>query len=453
MAEPEVNMPEHLGHTSRNRSVICRVVLYGTLLLVTAIFALLLISYIFGRNTGVLSSIFLCGAAFIYVVAGFIFLYFKRVIVVAYLIVIFYTLLASGMVAGWGINTPLGILLFGLVIVLAGILLTARHAFFAALASFTVLIGLQTLIMFNWYAPDIAWVGSQSSFGDVAAYGAVFGMLALVSWLYNREMEKSLAQAHDAEAALLAQKATLELRVKERTAELRKAQLEEMQQMYRFAELGRLGVTLLHDLANHLTALTIEIDGIQGVQSATMTRAQKIMQYLADIVYNTRERLRGATQKQTFNMVRKTSDTVDFLNYKAIEAGVKIDWDPPKQSWRYKGDAASFCQVITIITSNAIDANSETLKSNKSSEARVVIKMDRDDSSIIIRISDWGRGFTKNEQKHLFKPFRSTKKTGMGLGLYIAKQTVEMEFSGSLELDAQSDHTEFIIKLPRKNEA
>jgi hypothetical protein len=28
-----------------------------------------------------------------------------------------------------------------------------------------------------------------------------------------------------------------------------------------------------------------------------------------------------------------------------------------------------------------------------------------------------------------------------------------MEFSGSLIIDPQSDHTEFVIKLPRKNEA
>src|SRR4051812_21420069 len=102
----------------------------------------------------------------------------------------------------------------------------------------------------------------MSSFGDVLAYCVGFGMLALVSWLYNREMERSLRQAQGAEAALLQQKATLEVEVEKRTEELRQAQLEEMQQMYRFAELGQLGVTLLHGLANHLTALTLEIEGL-----------------------------------------------------------------------------------------------------------------------------------------------------------------------------------------------
>lgn len=449
-------MSEQLEYSFRNCNVICRVILYGTSFLVAAIAVLLVVSLIFNGNLHALSSLAVCGAAFFYMLGIYMLLRRKYHTVAAYLIILFYLLLASYIVFSWGINTPLGTLIFGLVIVLAGILLAAKHAFFAAIASGTILIGIQTAIIFHWYMPDASWTTSESSYGDVLAYCTVFGMLALVSWLYNREMQQSLAQARQAEAALRIQKATLETRVKKRTAQLRRTQLEEMQQMYRFAELGQLGVTLLHDLANYLTALSIEIEDIDSKQhSKTIVRARKIMQYLADIVYNTRERLHGTTHKQTFNIVQKTSETIAFLHDKAAEAHMEIDWHPPKHGWRYKGDAASFCQVIAIITSNAIDAYSAS-KSGKVfhyRDRKVVVLMERNDTDITIRISDWGMGIAKKERGNLFKPFHSTKKKGMGLGLYIAKQTVEMEFSGNLIINPRIPHTEFIIKLPLKNEA
>lgn len=66
---------------------------------------------------------------------------------------------------------------------------------------------------------------------------------------------------------------------------------------------------------------------------------------------------------------------------------------------------------------------------------------------MIIRISDWGRGIAKSKRKQLFKPHHSSKKTGLGLGLYIAKQIAEMQFGGTIALSPRTDQTEFIVKL------
>ena len=48
----------------------------------------------------------------------------------------------------------------------------------------------------------------------------------------------------------------MEVKVEERTKELKKLQMEKMEQLYRFAEFGQLSSGLFHDLINPLTAIS-----------------------------------------------------------------------------------------------------------------------------------------------------------------------------------------------------
>lgn len=441
-------MTKRQSYTLRNYHVICNVVLFGTYIIIAAIAILLWINLSLNYNPQTLGQLVVCAATFLYTLFTHMLLRLGYHHTVAYLLLFFYLLIATSIVWSWGVNIPIAALIFGLVIVLAGILLTARHSLYAAITASTLLMGVQTAVTLNWHKPDTSWANAQACFSDVLAFSIGFGMLALVSWLYNHEMESSLLQAKQAEAALLQQKATLKMQVKKRTEQLRQAQLEEMQQMYRFAELGQLGVTMLHDLANHLTALTLEIEDLQRKQhSKAIERAVEITHYLESVVHSTRDRLHGGTQTHTFNIIRTTSEVLNFLKHKAVKVNVIIDWQPPAHSWRFTGDPASLSQIIAIITSNAIDAYGPAPDSG-ASERRVLVTMQRSDSDITIRIRDWGKGMTAAQRKALFKPFESNKKAGLGLGLYIAKQTVEMQFGGSIIISPPGDHTEFIIKLP-----
>lgn len=424
-------------------------VTFGTSIVIAAMVILLIISYFSMHNAQALGSLMLCVLAGIYLAGVYALLRRRYYRPAGYLLSLFYLLLGSDIEWSWGVNTPFGLLVLGLVIVLAGILLAGRYALVAGLVASLILVIIQMFFILGWHLPDTSWT-STSTFGDVLAYCLVFGMLALVSWLYSREMERALTQAMHAETALLQQKATLKKQVKERTEDLRRVQLGEMRQMYNFAKLGQLGIVLLHDFANHLTALTLEIDGMESRQnSKELARAQQIMQYLSDTVESTQNRLHGGADKQAFDMVRKINETVDFLHHKAFKRDVVIEWKPPVRSWKYSGDADSFCQVVAILTNNAVDAYSG---STNTTNCRVVVAMQFNDAHVIIRVDDWGKGISKTQRKQLFKPQHSTKKTGLGLGLYIAKQTVEMQFLGTLTLSSKNDHTEFIIKLPLNNE-
>ncbi|MGH8014694.1 MAG: sensor histidine kinase [Candidatus Zixiibacteriota bacterium] len=69
---------------------------------------------------------------------------------------------------------------------------------------------------------------------------------------------------------------------------------------------------------------------------------------------------------------------------------------------------------------------------------------------IDIRVSDFGAGISKEEQRKLFTPFYSTRHSGTGLGLYLSKKIVD-ELKGRIDIKSVlGDKTEIIIVLPKQ---
>jgi signal transduction histidine kinase len=411
--------------------------------------ALFLVTLILGDHQ-VLGRLAGCGVAFLYVASAQLATRYKHPRATAYMLVAFYIFFAA--IAVWirGVNSPVGIFAFGLATVIAGILLKASCAFRVALVASMLLFCAQIAAALGWHVSEVYAAGYTSSFVNALEYSVVFGLLALVSWFYNREVDHSSVSIKQAEAALATQKATLNKQIKKRASKLEQIQLEEIKGMYRFAELGQMGVTLLHDLANHLAVLTLEIEGMQDKRHIkAIDRARHIIRYLESTVDSTRDRLHGSTKQQPFNIIAKTSEAVAFLHYKAERAGVTIDWEPPAHTWMYHGDPTGYSQVIAIVASNAIDAYGPRKKKSVPAHKRqVVVTMTRSKTHITLHIGDWGKGIPKKEQQYLFKPLHSTKKAGLGIGLFMARQTIEAGFSGTLTLNSAADHTEFIITLP-----
>jgi signal transduction histidine kinase len=73
-------------------------------------------------------------------------------------------------------------------------------------------------------------------------------------------------------------------------------------------------------------------------------------------------------------------------------------------------------------------------------------------SRILLRISDTGLGVPRSERERIFRPFHTTRPNGTGLGLPIARRTIDAH-GGSLTLDdLQSDAgATFVIELPLAN--
>jgi putative PEP-CTERM system histidine kinase len=105
------------------------------------------------------------------------------------------------------------------------------------------------------------------------------------------------------------------------------------------------------------------------------------------------------------------------------------------------GDAARLEQVFVHLLQNAIDASEP--------DAPITVTLRRDRGRALVEISDKGTGmsaaFVRTE---LFKPFRSTKANGFGIGAYEAREIVRA-LGGRLDVASrEGEGTSFSITLP-----
>ncbi|HEX8763171.1 MAG TPA: HAMP domain-containing sensor histidine kinase [Candidatus Saccharimonadales bacterium] len=435
----------------RNKEVVCNILLLGTGGLMACLLLMLVAGYFVAGHTYVVGRIAVCVGALAYLGGLYWLSRTGRYLPSAYLLVLFYLLLALGCVWVWGVNIPFGILLLGIVIVFSGILLEARYSLWTAFIASAGLIFIDMSDNFGWMTYGPSWQKYNAQVGDIVGYAIEFLVLALVSWLFGREVERSLERARHAEAELIKEKGMLEVRVKERTRELRELQIEEMQQMYQFAEVGHLSTALLHDLANYLTVLTLEIGGLNSRKhAAAINRTQHIVEHLDAMVEDVRARVQGRVADRDFDIITKITELSELMHYSATQHGVIVDWLPPRgvEAAPYRGDPFRLTQVITILVGNAIEAYQGSRR--PAAERLVRIRLEQNADSYIIRIVDWGKGISGTQRRDLFRPAHSTKKSGMGIGLYLAKQMVQSHFKGSLVLHPDLKVTEFNILLPKK---
>ena len=82
-------------------------------------------------------------------------------------------------------------------------------------------------------------------------------------------------------------------------------------------------------------------------------------------------------------------------------------------------------------------------------KGEVLINIKNERQYIVVSIQDKGSGISKKEQKNIFKPGFSTKKSGWGLGLSLSKRIVEQYHNGHIKLGYSNEKgTEIQMYLP-----
>ena len=371
----------------------------------------------------------------------------------AYFLVGMIFTLATYMGFSWGVDLPAAILFHTLGIAMAGILISTRFAFFVTLAVVGVIVSVGSLHMSGIVEPNRFWAAQGWVVSDMVVASILFMIIAVVSWLSNREIEKSLKRARASEAALMRERDLLEVRVNERTRELRQAQIEKMSQAYRFVEFGRLAGGLFHDLVNPLTALSMDIEKISksGAHKETLSeevsRAKQATAHMEKLMNSLRKHLAREGSREQFSVLRVLEEVTQILEPHARQNGVVLGIKSETDARTY-GDPIGLTQVLTNLISNAIDAYEK-----KKGEKEVHITVSENDTNIVIQVEDFGSGMSAEVKAHLFEPFFTTKdaQRGLGIGLPLAKRIIEKNFDGTLSVESTlGKGSVFTLQFPKR---
>jgi len=261
--------------------------------------------------------------------------------------------------------------------------------------------------------------------------------------LYSIELEEKQRQA---EEKLKEYSGHLEETVEERTKELKEAQ-GELVRKEKLAILGQLAGGVGHELRNPLGVISNAIYYLKtilseaddntreylGIISSEVCNADKIVSDLLDI-----SRTKSAERQET----AVSELVVQALKKQAPPEEIKVSIEIPSDLPPVFIDSRQITQVLVNLFTNACQAMSEG--------GKLTITAQANKDKVPLCLTDTGCGISKENIKKLFEPLFTTRARGIGLGLTVSRNLVEVN-GGMIEVESEEGKgSTFTVILPTK---
>ncbi|MDP8246359.1 MAG: HAMP domain-containing sensor histidine kinase [Candidatus Hinthialibacter antarcticus] len=257
----------------------------------------------------------------------------------------------------------------------------------------------------------------------------------------------------------------LELRVEQRTVELRDANSQLKEANDKLLELDKMKSSFVsqasHDLRTPLTAIKGSLDnlslGIAGElnekQVRILERAQRSVNRLTGLINDILDLNRIESGREKINKM-KTGVNIILQNAvqehkpAAEQKKIKLQSEIPKETLYIFADPQKIERIVGEMISNAIKYTPEN--------GNALVTLKGANEMVEVSVKDTGVGMEPDECNKIWERFYRTANSqhmakGSGLGLSIAKELVEMH-GGSIRATSQPGQgSTFILTLPMYN--
>lgn len=283
---------------------------------------------------------------------------------------------------------------------------------------------------------------------DYLVKGQVDGRLlrrSLLQSVERKKMEDALKSANmELKAArdeLQRYSMSLESMVNEKTRELVESN-ERLRRAEKMEAISMMGAMMAHDLRGPLNLIS------QSVQSMNIfperrERLLKMVKENADRALSMIEEVRQETKE--IELHKRETDLRALIEKALKEAKIP---ESVQLSLEFEGDLSRvvldpdvFRRVLDNLVNNAVDAMPV--------EGKLGIKAALTGGSVVLEVSDSGKGISEESAAKIWEPFHSSKQNGLGLGLQYCKRSIEAHGGSIGFVSRLGEGTTFTVKLPQ----
>jgi two-component system sensor kinase FixL len=214
------------------------------------------------------------------------------------------------------------------------------------------------------------------------------------------------------------------------------ARLQELQtelvHMSRLTAMGEMASTLAHELNQPLSAIANYMKGSRRLlETATDDRSQKIRDAIdkagtqalraGDIIRRLRDFVaRGEGERRVESIAKLVEEASALALVGAKELGVRVRFKFDPGADLVLADRVQIQQVLLNLMRNAVEAMEHAER-----RELVLGTVAHDDGTVEVSVGDTGHGLAPEVIEQLFRPFVTTKRDGMGVGLSISRSIID----------------------------
>lgn len=230
----------------------------------------------------------------------------------------------------------------------------------------------------------------------------------------------------------------------------------ELAHVSRVAQLGELSGAVAHELNQPLTAILANAEAGGRLLARPAPDLAEIAEILAEIADDDRRAARiildlrrmmtkGEADFETLDLNEVAAATIRLSRSEMLVREVALEFRPARERLAIAANRVQVKQVLLNLLLNAADAMAEAQPEER---AIVVATERRADGWCEVAVQDWGPGLAAEVAADPFKPFVTTKASGLGLGLSICR-SIAQAHGGTLAFDAAAEQgARVVLALP-----
>ena len=232
----------------------------------------------------------------------------------------------------------------------------------------------------------------------------------------------------------------------------------------RFNLMGEMAAGIAHEINQPLSAIATYAQAAKRI----MQREQPDLKLLTEICAKVDEQALRAGQvvENIRKFIRKQDAKVAVLDVNAVIAdalnlveadahaeGIRVATHYAEGLPPVRADAVQLQQVLLNLTRNSVDAMRDGVTKERKERGIVIGTDGGEHGGACISVTDHGLGVSPRLADHIFHPFVTTKRDGLGVGLAISR-TIVQSYGGSLTYrDNPEGGAIFVVELPPSEEA